>query len=107
MFLAQAAPAILIIFRLSSTPPETRPRSSVPTAHDFVVSEAAVVVGAFVHTQNPANPRETTYFDFGDHKTAAAVDGEKNLGRCEVDDIDPRERPPIDAYEAEQDEREL
>lgn len=73
------------------------------TAHDFVVS---AVVGAFVQTQNPANPRETTYFDLGDHKAAAAVDDEKNLGRCGID-VDPRERPPIDAYEAEKDEREL
>lgn len=81
-------------------------RSTVLTAHDFV-SDAAAVVGAFVHTQNPANPRETTYFDLGDHKVAAATDDEKNRGRCEKHDIDLRERPAIDVHEVEQDDREL
>lgn len=75
------------------------------TAHDFV-SEAAAVVGALVHIQNPANPRETTYFDLGDHNVAAAVEEEKNRGRCVKDGIDLRERPPIDEVEVEVD-REL
>lgn len=64
------------IFRRSSTLLETRVLSTVLTAHD-VVSDAAVD-GTVVQTQKPANPRETTYLDRGDHKACVAVGDEKN-----------------------------